>query len=113
MKKVWGLFLLFLGSLLLVGVLFLGIRLWLTNRPFILYPQVNPLLAFSPKEVEPAIALLSLAGYEDLQVFRKALEEGELETAYVTLAFSTSLEDQERLGGWISLAQAFAERGLR
>jgi tetratricopeptide (TPR) repeat protein len=113
MKKIWGLLLLSLGSLLLVGVLFLGIRLWLTNRPFVLYPQVNPLLAFSPKELEPSIALLPLAGYDDLQVFRKALEEGELETAYVTLAFSTSLEDQERLGGWISLAQAFAEKGLR
>jgi hypothetical protein len=113
MKKIWGLLLLSLGSLLLVGVLFLGIRLWLTNRPFVLYPQVNPLLAFSPKELEPSIALLPLAGYDYLQVFRKALEEGELETAYVTLAFSTSLEDQERLGGWISLAQTFAEKGLR
>ncbi len=112
-KKIWGWFLLFLGSFFLLGVLFLGVRLWLTSRPFVLYPQVDPLLAFSPKDVEPSIALLSLAGYDDLQVFRKAMEEGELETAYVTLVFSTSLEDQERLGGWISLAQAFAERGLR
>ncbi len=111
MKKILGLLFLSLGSFLLLGVLFLGIRLWLTNRPFILYPQVDSLLAFSPKDIEPSIALLSLAGHDDLQVLRKAVEEGELETAYVTLAFSTSLEDQERLGKWISLAQAFAESG--
>ncbi len=113
MRKLWGWALITAGSLLLGAVLFLGLRFWFSHRPFELYPRSDVLTGFSPGRVKPSLALLSLAGHSDSQVFRRALEEGELETAYVTLAFSTSMEHQERLGSWIALAQAFREKGQR
>ncbi len=113
MKKFWGWILIIAGALLLGAVLFIGARLWLSHRSFELYPRSDPLRSFSPDDVNPSLALLSLAGHTDPQVFGKALEEGELETAYVTLAFSTSMGHQEKLGGWISLGRAFGAEGLR
>ncbi|MCS7285946.1 MAG: hypothetical protein NZ653_02210 [Anaerolineae bacterium] len=113
MKIFWGWFLIALGALLLGAVLFVGVRFWLSHRPFELYPKGDILTSFSPRDVNPSLALLSLAGYSDAQVLQRALEEGELETAYVTLVFSTSLKDQEKLGGWIHLADAFSTKGLR
>lgn len=112
-KKFWGWLLIATGSLLLGAVLFVGVHFWLSHRPLELYPGSDVLTCFSPENIKPSLALLSLAGYPDAQVFQEAMEEGELETAYVTLAFSTSMEDQEKLGRWIALARAFGAKGLR
>lgn len=112
-KKLWGWLLIAIGSLLLGAVLFTGVRFWFSHRPFELYPKSDVFKDFSSGNINPSLALLSLAGYPDAQVFQKALEEGELETAYVTLAFSTSMEDHEKLGRWIALARAFGEKGMR
>ncbi len=113
MKKLWGWLLITMGSLLLGVVLFIGVRFWFSHKPLELYPQSDVLRSFSYEDVKPSLALLSLASYDDSQIFKRALEEEELETAYVTLAFSTSMEHQERIGGWISLAQAFKAKGMR
>jgi len=108
-KRALGILLIILGILLLVGVVYLGLHYWHLYRPFELYPESDPLLAFKPKAINGAIALLSLAGQDDAPVFEQAVDKGELETAYVTLAFSTSMADKERLGHWLLLARAYAQ----
>lgn len=109
-RKVLGITLIIAGLLLLAGVVYLGLHYWLLYKPFELYPSVDPLLAFKPKDVNPAIALLSLADQED-EAFEQALDEGELETAYVTLAFASRGDDTRRMGRWLLLAHSFAEAG--
>lgn len=107
-RRALGIALIIAGLLLLAGVVYLGLHYWLLYRPFELYPSVDPLLAFKPREIDPATALLALAGQED-EAFEQALNQGELETAYVTLAFASKEEDARRMGRWLLLAHSFAE----
>ncbi|NLE77814.1 MAG: hypothetical protein GX605_13830 [Chloroflexi bacterium] len=64
-----------------------------------------------PAEIEPRLALLALAGWSDHQLFEMALSQGQVETAYATLAYSTQLTDRERTGLWLSLAQRLTQAG--
>ena len=50
------------------------------------------------EEVEPRLALGTLAGLSDLEVVNRGLAEGELETAYASTLFSTQLSDRESIG---------------
>jgi len=108
-RMILGIALIISGLLLLGGVIYLGLHYWLLYKPFELYPAVDPLLAFKPKQVNPAIALLPLAGRDEGETFERALSEGELETAYVILAFSSQGDDVKRMGRWLLLARSFAE----
>lgn len=66
-------------------------------------------LRWSPDTIAPALALRTLAGDHDTFVLDQALEENKLETALVTLYFSTSLSDQQQATYWITLGERYAQ----
>ena len=63
--------------------------------------------------VEPSLALETLTDVGDLEVVNTALEQGELETAYVTILFSTQLTDKEHVGNLLLLGQEYEGAGDR
>ncbi len=107
-KRLIGVVLILVGLLLLTGVVLLGLHYWRQHKPFKFYPPVNPVKAFKPADINPALALKTLAGVEDGEVFDEAVGKGELETAYATLLFSARMPEPERLGRWLLLAEAYA-----
>jgi tetratricopeptide (TPR) repeat protein len=64
-----------------------------------------------PNEIDPTAALATLAGVSDVEVLNQALSEGDLETAYATVVFSTQLTDREQVGNLLLLGQAYAGEG--
>jgi hypothetical protein len=93
--------------LTLVGLALLG-AYFLTNqaRPAaVTHGWVNPLEAVHSSAVAPDMAVLPLAGYADERAVDAALDAGELDTAYTTLAYSTLTPDALRIGRWLLLAQ--------
>ncbi|MEJ5199643.1 MAG: hypothetical protein WHX53_12025 [Anaerolineae bacterium] len=68
---------------------------------------INPVGAVRPKAVAPDLAVLTLAGEGDDRIIRAALDAGEVETAYATLAFSALLPDTLRGGHWLLLADRY------
>jgi tetratricopeptide (TPR) repeat protein len=62
-------------------------------------------------EIDPSLALLTLAGVEDLEVVNQAQAAGELETAYATILFGTEVADGERVGSLLLLAPAYVAAG--
>lgn len=63
--------------------------------------------------VEPSLALQTLTDIGDLEVVNTALEQGELETAYATILFSTQLTDKEHVGNLLLLGQEYEAAGDR
>jgi len=68
----------------------------------------DPVQQLGKDKVEPSLALLTLAGANDLEVVNRALTDQELETAYATILFSTELDNGERIGSLLLLAQGYA-----
>jgi tetratricopeptide (TPR) repeat protein len=64
-----------------------------------------------PNEIDPHGALATLAGVSDVEVVNQALSQGDLETAYATVLFSTQLTDREQVGNLLLLGQAQAIEG--
>jgi len=64
-----------------------------------------------PNEIDPPAALATLAGVSDLEVLNQSLSQGDLETAYATVLFSTQLTDREQVGNLLLLGQAYAAEG--
>ena len=54
---------------------------------------VDPQAAIQAGAIAPDIAVLTLAGEPDDRIIRAALDAGERETAYATLAYSVLLPD--------------------
>jgi len=98
-----------LALLVLIGVASGGAYLYLrvTASPGGSY-AVDHLL---PKKIDPAAALATLAGVSDLEVLNQSLAQGDLETTYVTVLFSTQLIDREQVGNLLLLGQAYAAEG--
>jgi len=71
----------------------------------------EPVAQLRPDRIEPALALATLAGAGDLEVVNRALQEGELETAYATILFSTQLTHREEVGNLLLLGQRYAAVG--
>ena len=63
------------------------------------------------EELEPRLALGTLAGVSDLEVVNQALAEGELETAYVGTLFSTQFSDRESIGNLLLIGARHALAG--
>jgi hypothetical protein len=76
-------------------------------------PWSDPIALIEAKRIAPDLALLSLAGLEDREVVKIALEAGELESAYAILLFSTTIPDVERVGKFLLLARKYAAGGER
>ncbi|TKJ30698.1 MAG: hypothetical protein CEE40_04185 [Chloroflexi bacterium B3_Chlor] len=71
----------------------------------------NPVQQLRTDRVDPSLALSSLARVGDVEVVNRALEEGELETGYVTVLFNTRLTDREHIGNLLLLAEGYATTG--
>jgi hypothetical protein len=96
-----GLILLTLAGVALLGAYFLSNA----ARPAaVTHGWVNPVEAVQPAAVAPDMAVLPLAGYADERAVDAALDAGELETAYMTLAYSALMPDAVRSGHWLLLA---------
>jgi tetratricopeptide (TPR) repeat protein len=73
----------------------------------------SPIGQIRPEQVEPSLALASLAGVDDVDLVTASLEEGELDTAYATILFSTQLSDGEHVGNLLMLGQRYETAGDR
>jgi tetratricopeptide (TPR) repeat protein len=71
----------------------------------------DPVQQLRKDRIDPSLALLALAGVDDLEVVNRALVAEELETAYPTILFSTELADGERVGSLLLLAQTYSTAG--
>jgi hypothetical protein len=87
----------------LVGGALLGAYFYMSQRSEAAPTWVSPLDSVEGEKVAADLALLSLAGESDERVFRAALDAGEKETAYATLAYSLLLPDNIRGGHWLLL----------
>ena len=72
--------------LTLAGLGLLGMYFFLSRQPVQAAEWVNPVTVIVTESVAPDIAVLTLAGEPDDRVVRAALDAGEVEAAYATLA---------------------------
>jgi hypothetical protein len=63
------------------------------------------------EEIQPQVGLETLAGLSDPEVVNMAMAEGEWETAYSAVLFSTQLSDRENIGNLLLLGQGYADSG--
>lgn len=91
--------------LTLAGVGLLAAYFFLSRQPAETAAWVNPVTVISAENVAPDIAVLTLAGEPDDRVVRAALDAGEIETAYATLAYALLIPDSLRSGNWLLLAR--------
>ena len=108
----WPLFALAAGVvvLALAGLALLGAYFFLSRQPDAQSGWVDPVAAAQNEAVAPDLAVLTLAGEPDERIIRAALDAGEVETAYVTLANSVLLPDNLRSGSWLLLASHYQQR---
>jgi hypothetical protein len=71
----------------------------------------NPAETIHIEQIAPDLAALHLADAPDGQVLALAMEMGELESTHALLAFGADLTDQQRLDGWLWLAQRYLQAG--
>jgi hypothetical protein len=93
--------------LALAGVALLAAYFALSRQPAASPAWQNPLAGAVTEAIAPDLAVLTLAGETDDRVARAALDAGEIETAYATLANSMLMTDNLRSGGWLLLARQF------
>jgi len=70
---------------------------------------LDPITAALTDQVAPDLALWPLAGAAELDAVDAAIDVGDLETAYSTLAYSLEMSDAQRIGRLILLAGKFVE----
>ena len=96
--------------LALAGVALLVTYFVLARQPAVNDAWINPLAGVKTEAIAPDLAVLTLAGEADDRVNRAAIDAGETETAYATLANSLLMTDNLRSGGWLLLARQFLEK---
>lgn len=111
-KRNWLLIALAAGMVILIvaGLALLGTYFYLSRQTAAGIQWLNPVEAVRTDAIAPDLAVLTLAGEPDERVIQAALDAGELETAYATLAYSTLLPDTLRSGHWLLLAPRYVER---
>ncbi|MFQ6016143.1 MAG: hypothetical protein ACE5NP_11970 [Anaerolineae bacterium] len=114
-SRRWPLLLLGGGVLvfLLVGCVAAGIFLYLRWREAIPPGWRDPISEVQIGTAEASTALLSLADASDTAVASEAIDEGSLEGAYATIVFSTTLNDNQRLGWLLRLGKEYVAAGNR
>lgn len=96
--------------LMLVGLALLAVYFITARKPAPTTGWRDPITLVTPEAVAADLAVLTLAGEGDDRVIRAALDAGELETAYATLAYSVLLPDSARSGHWLLLAGNYRSR---
>jgi hypothetical protein len=96
--------------LALAGVALLVTYFVLARQPAVNDAWISPLAGVKTEAIAPDLAVLTLAGEADDRVNRAAIDAGETETAYATLANSLLMTDNLRSGGWLLLARQSLEK---
>lgn len=98
-----------LAVLVIIGVVSSGAYLYLrltgSSQGVLAVDQLGT------EEVEPRLALGTLAGASDLEVVNRALAEGELETGYAGTLFNTQFSDRESIGNLLLIGARRAVAG--
>jgi hypothetical protein len=97
--------------LFLVAVVAAAIYVILSRQQATTATWGDPIGEIDPDAIAADLALYPLAGASELETIDAAIENGELETAFSTLAFSPELSDVQRIGRLILLGERFAEMG--
>lgn len=95
--------------LLVVAAASAGLYLMLRPTPTVTTGWQDPVAAIAPDRIAPDLALYPLAGALELDAIDRAIDVGELETAYALLVFSLELSDAQRIGRLILLGGRLAE----
>lgn len=93
--------------LAITGLALLGTYFYLSRQATAEVGWVDPQASIDSSLIAPDLAVLTLAGEGDDRIVRAALDAGERETAYATLAYSALLPDTVRSGQWLVLANAY------
>lgn len=93
--------------LAVAGLVLLGTYFFLSRQTVADTGWVDPHAGIDTNSIAPDVAVLTLAGEPDDRIIRAALDSGEKETAYSTLAYSVLLPDTVRSGQWLTLANAY------
>lgn len=93
--------------LAIAGLALIGAYFYLSRQATAEVAWVDPQASIDSRLVAPDLAVLTLAGEGDDRIVRAALDAGERETAYATLAYSVLLPDTVRSGQWLILANAY------
>ncbi len=93
--------------LAVAGLALLGTYFYLSRQVTAEVGWVDPQASVAGNLIAPDLATLTLAGEGDDRIVRAALDAGERETAYATLAYSVLLPDTVRSGQWLVLANAY------
>ncbi|MCX7707965.1 MAG: hypothetical protein N2204_08170, partial [Anaerolineae bacterium] len=96
--------------LMVVGLALLAYYFISSREPAAVTGWRDPVSLVAPEAVAADLAVLTLAGEGDDRVIRAALDAGEVETAYATLAYSVLLPDNARSGHWLLLAGKYRSR---
>jgi hypothetical protein len=110
-RLVWillavALFLLVIG--VASAVVYLIVR---QQQPSVTSTWLDPIMAVLPDQVAPDLALYPLAGASELDAVDAAMDIGDLESAYSTLAYSLDMSDAQRIGRLILLGGRFMDAG--
>jgi tetratricopeptide (TPR) repeat protein len=105
-RLVWAL-LAVVGLLLVIAIASAVVYLILRQQPATTGWQ-DPIKAIVPEGIAPDLALYPLAGASELDTVDAAIDNGDLETAYATLAFGLELSDAQRIGRLILLGGRFS-----
>jgi hypothetical protein len=97
--------------LLFLGGVLLGAYFYLSRQSKADLGWVSPLDSVAGESVAPDLAALSLAGESDERIFRAALDAGEKETAFASLAYSLLMPDNIRGGHWLLLVPYCRQSG--
>lgn len=102
-------------SILLAGVILFLVTRMLSGDETPLTPSNQPIAqtaSLDIKQVDPALALVSLGGVPEEEVISEALEKARPETALASLLYHPFLAHREMAGNFISLGKAFSNRQL-
>ncbi len=94
-------------TLAIAGLALLGAYFVLSRQTVADSGWVDPQAGIDAKAIAPDVAVLTLAGEPDDRIIRAALDAGERETAYATLAYSVLLSDAVRSGQWLMLGNSY------
>ncbi len=76
-------------------------------------PWLSPLSTVKASLISPALALNSLADVPDQTIVAQAVAAGKVDTAFATLLYSTSLSDQMRAAGLLTLGNRLVQDGKK
>ncbi len=95
--------------LLIVAVVSVVLYVVLRPKPTIVSGWQDPVAAVATDRIVPEVALYPLAGALELDAIDRAIDVGELETAYALLVYGLDLSDAQRIGRLILLGGRLAE----